>query len=91
MGQSGAFCKHCVAVALSVLADEDDTDEAGEAATATGRPGSGPDIADYLRSLSHDDLVELLLDRMHDDPVLLRRLTLRAAAEGTSDIKELRR
>jgi tetratricopeptide (TPR) repeat protein len=87
MGQGGAFCKHCVAVALAVLADADE-EERDPAATRTG--GSAPDIADYLRSLTHGDLVELLLDRAQDDPVLSRRLLLRAAAEGTPDVKELR-
>jgi uncharacterized Zn finger protein len=86
-GQDGAFCKHCVALGLVLLAD-----------TPADRPKEGNpskpttvDLRGYLTSIDPAELVDLLLDLAANDPALHRRLSLRAAAHGTPDAKELRR
>ncbi|OLF16069.1 SWIM zinc finger family protein [Actinophytocola xanthii] len=78
-GADGNFCKHCVAVGL-VLLDE-------------GAPGSAePDLASYLRTLDHAELVELLLAQAERDTTLYRRLTLRAVGTtGAPQVAVLRR
>ncbi len=65
MGASGAFCKHCVAL--------------GIAAAESGRP-EPPDPRAYLENLSHDELVELILDAAQRDEVLQTRLAFGSAA-----------
>lgn len=62
IGVEGAFCKHCVAVALSWLEEEDP---------------SGPTLDDartYLEALPSSSLAELLVDHAHSDERLARRL-----------------
>lgn len=67
VGVDGAFCKHCVAVALSWRDDH-------------GTPAPTLDDARaYLETLSAPSLVELLIDHAHDDERLARRLLLIAA------------
>jgi len=88
-GQEGAFCKHCVAVGLSLLAHPDDHADGH-------RPGQrrNPtlDLRAFLASLDQAELVELIHDHAQEDPVLHRRLSLRAAAsEDTLDLPALRR
>ncbi|HEX2131325.1 MAG TPA: hypothetical protein VHH15_07170 [Actinophytocola sp.] len=75
----GNFCKHCVAVGLVLLAE--------------GGVGAGePDVAAYLGSLDHRELVDLLLAQAERDPVLYRRLSLRAAStSGAPQVAVLRR
>jgi uncharacterized Zn finger protein len=53
VGVSGAFCKHCVALAIVV--------------SVSGRPGP-PDPRAYLESLGRDELVELVLDAAQRGP-----------------------
>lgn len=69
VGADGAFCKHAVAVALTVSAQ-------GPADAAT----SGDRLGAYLEGLGHAALVELLLERAFLDDDLHRQLTLRAVA-----------
>jgi SWIM zinc finger len=91
--EDGAFCKHCVAVALTV------GEEPGEPGRPRLRvvpcPPPGPDgadggdsgdggddepgdhLADYVSALPHECLVEMVLDQARTDP----RLKLRLLAE----------
>ena len=73
MGESGAFCKHCVAVGLAPLGP----DEAGD---REGTRISLDDVRSHLASLPGEELVELLLEEAREDDRLLDRLRLRAAA-----------
>ena len=78
-GADGNFCKHCVAVGLVLL--EEGRSESGE-----------PDLSAYLSSLDRRELVELLLAQAERDPVLYRKLSLRAAGTaGAPQVAVLRR
>ncbi|NMH97821.1 SWIM zinc finger family protein [Pseudonocardia acidicola] len=63
VGLSGAFCKHCVALAL----------------VAAGSPDTAPDPRAYLETLSHDELIDMILDAAGRDEVLHTRLAAAAA------------
>jgi uncharacterized Zn finger protein len=77
VGVDGAFCKHCVAVALSWRDDH-------------GTPAPTLDDARaYLETLSAPSLVELLIDHAHDDERLARRLLLIAARPASSQSADL--
>jgi uncharacterized Zn finger protein len=81
-GEDGNFCKHCVAVGLSLLA--------GEPARRR-RPVLPPDLRAHLASVDPAVLVDLVVELAADDPALYRRLSLRAATHGGPDVTELRR
>jgi hypothetical protein len=70
----GFFCKHCVAVGLLVLEGAAD--------------GGAADIRGYVETLSRAELVELLVGHANEDPVLFRKLSLKA---GRDDLDVLRR
>jgi hypothetical protein len=114
VGQDGAFCKHCVAVGLALLADARTQPANGQSEVsqpASGQPGGSrpangagggrssrggrstprPDLGAYLRSIDPEELVTLLLETAAGDPVLHRRLSLRAATAGDPDRAELSR
>jgi uncharacterized Zn finger protein len=74
-GQEGFFCKHCVAVALSVLQIGDDLPRRLEAAQAERQA-----LRSWLESLSREELLAELLELLDDDPDLRRRFELRAAS-----------
>jgi uncharacterized Zn finger protein len=74
-GQEGFFCKHCVAVALSVLEIGDDLPRRLEVARAERQA-----LESWLESLSREELVAELLGLLDEDPDLRRRLELRAAS-----------
>ena len=81
VGRQGAFCKHCVAVALAWLHEHDDPAPTLDDARA------------HLETLPQGELVDVLIDHAHDDEALARKLLLRAArpASGaTADIASLR-
>jgi len=70
MGAEGAFCKHCVAVALCWLGSRGDL---------------GPTLDDartHLLTLSREALTELLIDHAHEDESLARRLLLMTTRAG---------
>ncbi|MDP9094532.1 MAG: hypothetical protein M3N95_16730 [Actinomycetota bacterium] len=72
VGGEERFCKHAVAVALVVtdaVAAEEPVAEQNEAI----------DLAAYLRSLDHEALVELLVERASDDDLFDARLRMSAA------------
>jgi uncharacterized Zn finger protein len=81
VGVDGAFCKHCVAVALSWLRDH-------------GPPMPTLDDARaHLETLPPEALVELLIDHAHDDEGLARKLLLvatRPASGESADMGSLR-
>src|SRR5215469_12103978 len=74
-GQEGAFCKHCVAVALSVLQIGDDLPRRLEAAQAQRQA-----LESWLGSLPKEELLAELLGLLDDDRDLRRRFELRAAS-----------
>jgi uncharacterized Zn finger protein len=81
IGREGAFCKHCVAVALAWLGEHDDPAPTLDDARA------------HLQTLPQSELVELLIDHAHDDEALARKLLLQAAqAAGgaAADVASLR-
>ncbi len=80
IGREGAFCKHCVAVAVAWLREHGD---------------SAPSLDDaraYLETLPQSELVDLLIDRAHDDEALARKLLLRTATPTSvgTDVAPLR-
>jgi len=79
IGREGAFCKHCVAVALAWLR------ERGDPAPTLD------DIRAHLETLPQGELVDLLVDHAHDDEALARKLLLRAAtpASAKADVASL--
>jgi hypothetical protein len=74
-GRDGAFCKHCVAVAMSVLKLGEDLPGLIEK-TKAGRAG----LESWLESLSKKELLAELLRLLDEDRDLRRRLELRAAS-----------
>ncbi len=68
MGQSGAFCKHCVAVGLAALGP-------GEAHDL-GTTITLDDVRAHLASLPSEQLVELLIGEAREDERLLGRLRI---------------
>jgi len=76
-GQDGFFCKHLVAVGLTVL-------RLGEAlparrAAAAAKAGA---LDAWLAGLSREDLLAVVRDQIAEDPGFRHRLELRAAASG---------
>ena len=80
VGREGAFCKHCVAVALAWQREHDDTAPTLDDARA------------HLETLPQGELVDILIDHAHDDEALARKLLLRAATPTSSgaDVASLR-
>jgi uncharacterized Zn finger protein len=74
-GQEGSFCKHCVAVALSVLEIGDDLPRRLEAAQAQRQA-----MESWLGSLSKEELLAELLGLLDGNRDLRRRFELRAAS-----------
>ncbi|MEV1069773.1 SWIM zinc finger family protein [Streptomyces sp. NPDC050263] len=83
-GQEGNFCKHCVAVGLTVLrrAKEIPHQRAAARTRASG-------LEAWLAALSREELQALLREQIDGDRELRRRLELRAAA-ARSDLSTVR-
>lgn len=81
LGRDGAFCKHCVAVGLTWIAEGRDlgTGAADDQADAFREE----DLRDFLLNLASEELVSLLLEQAGADDRLRRRLLARAARTGT--------
>lgn len=80
VGQNNVFCKHCVAVALALIA-RGGAKTQDEAALLRG----------YLEGLSKEELVTLLLEHSEEHQALRRLLEARAAASANKiDAKALR-
>jgi len=79
MGGDGAFCKHCVAVGLTWLADAKG-DPAKKSSKASATPVVTLDDARaWLNQQNKKELVEMLLDQAATDQHLRERLLLQAA------------
>ncbi|GGV87301.1 hypothetical protein GCM10015535_36770 [Streptomyces gelaticus] len=76
-GQEGNFCKHCVAVGLTVLRQAESVPLQRTAAASRGRQ-----LTTWLESRSRDELLALVRQHIAGDRDLRRRLELRAAAAG---------
>ncbi|MFF4360554.1 SWIM zinc finger domain-containing protein [Streptomyces sp. NPDC001604] len=77
-GQEGNFCKHCVAVGLTVLRQAEAIPSRRAAARARA---SGLEV--WLTALSRDELLALVREQIGENRELRRRLELRAAAART--------
>ncbi|MGV9350281.1 SWIM zinc finger family protein [Streptomyces spiralis] len=84
-GQEGNFCKHCVAVGLTVLRQAEAIPRQRAAARARA---SG--LEAWLTALSPDELLALVREQIGADRELRRRLELRAAAvrSDTSSVRD---
>jgi len=78
MGDSGVFCKHCVAVGLTYLNGGVD---GGEKEESEGSKDSitAADIRKYLGGREKESLVEIIMEQLADDDALQRRLMLKTA------------
>ncbi|MGK5497865.1 SWIM zinc finger family protein [Streptomyces sp. URMC 125] len=83
-GQEANFCKHCVAVGLTVLRRAKTIPHQRAAARARS---SG--LEAWLSALSRDELLALVREQVAEDRELRRRLELRAAA-ARSDLSTVR-
>jgi uncharacterized Zn finger protein len=77
VGRDGAFCKHCVAVALAWLGDQ-----------ASAVP-TLDQVERYLEKLPREELVSLLIENAEDDERLARRLLLMASRPAAGESAEL--
>lgn len=76
VGEEGAFCKHCVAVAL---------EEAGPdrpSKRTDGAKDEKPDVRKFVAGLDNDALVDLVMEQVDSDWRLRERLTAQAIAHG---------
>jgi uncharacterized Zn finger protein len=80
-GREGFFCKHCVAVAMSVLKMGDDVPRHIEA-TRAGRQA----LQSWLESLSKEELLAEVLVLLDGDRDLRRRFELRAASVNADSV-----
>ncbi|MGD0559779.1 MAG: SWIM zinc finger family protein, partial [Streptosporangiaceae bacterium] len=81
-GEEGFFCKHCVALGLNLLTMGDDLVGAAEAKRSA--------LEDWLRSLSHEELVAELRVVIDDNPELRQRYELRMAS-SSGEVESIRR
>ncbi|MBB6437574.1 SWIM zinc finger family protein [Streptomyces candidus] len=79
-GQEGNFCKHCVAVGLAVLHRASHVPRQRSAAASRTRG-----LAQWLESLSREELLALVREQIERDRELRRRLELRAATARRDD------
>lgn len=78
--EDGAFCKHCVAVALTVAPDEvPPFSSVAEPAEPT-EPSVDSGLTSYVDGLTHDRLVEVVLEQSDSDWALRERLDAEARA-----------
>ncbi|MGW4684005.1 SWIM zinc finger family protein [Streptomyces sp. NPDC004244] len=76
-GQEGNFCKHCVAVGLTVLAQAGSVPRQRSAAASRTRA-----LDTWLDSRTRGELLALVREQLAEDRGLRRRLELRAATAG---------
>ena len=77
-GQQGFFCKHCVAVGLSLLARS--RRRRASSGPASGSYVSPADLSAWLAARSRDELLAIVCDQVVEDEDWRRRLELRAAS-----------
>ncbi|MCP9986447.1 hypothetical protein LUX01_06815 [Streptomyces sudanensis] len=83
-GLEGNFCKHLVALGLTVLARPESLPRQRKAARTRAR-----DLDAWLSGLSREELLALVRDEMAEDRGLRRRLELRSAT-ARGDLAEVR-
>lgn len=83
-GQEGNFCKHLVALGLTLIGREADLSRRRTSARDRARGLEG-----WLADLSREDLIALVREEMAEDRQLRRRLELRAAS-ARGDLAEVR-
>ncbi len=79
--EDGLFCKHCVAVALTVVPEEIRPAIFAAEPTQPAEPLDGPDLTTYVEGLPHERLVDIVLEQCESDWVLLERLDAEARAD----------
>src|SRR5258708_9093954 len=90
-GQEGFFCKHCVAVGLTVMrnarapvrrAAGKETSRAAQTSGGSAESGKtrASDISSWLNSLSREELLAIVCDQVIEDDDWRRRLELRPAS-----------
>ncbi|MBI4540724.1 MAG: SWIM zinc finger family protein [Gemmatimonadetes bacterium] len=80
VGREGAFCKHCVAVALAWL-DQGRSDRA--VGKKVGKPAvTMDDVRAYLAGQDKNVVVDMLMDQAGDDDRLRQRLLMNAAKKS---------
>lgn len=80
VGAEGAFCKHCVAVGLALLAEQHG---GGKASKKSKRASvTMDDVRAYLAAQDKTALVDLLMKQAMDDDRLRERLLMTAARKG---------
>lgn len=84
--EDGSFCKHCVAVALSVVPPEPPPAKKKGARRAPFAPE--PDFDAFVRSLTADELVKIVLEQAEVDWRLHERLATRAAVAAGAGVDE---
>jgi len=86
VGDDGAFCKHCVAVALMLGGVDRDAPVPHRSRSRAGR--SGIDLRTFLQTLEAEELVELLFGQASQDWRLREQLTGRALAARGAGIDQ---
>jgi uncharacterized Zn finger protein len=86
VGDDGDFCKHCVAVALSIGSVGGTDPKRARRAVKAKQPKI--DLEAYVRTLGTEQLAALVMAQASDDWRLRERLTARAAAAQGSGIDE---
>lgn len=79
MGADGVFCKHCVAVGLTWLANNQETSRVKNSTVTVTSVVTLDDARKWLTSQEKSQLVEMLLDQAALDTHLRERLLLSAA------------
>jgi uncharacterized Zn finger protein len=87
VGDDGAFCKHCVAAALSLGGATNPAPERRKSRSKL--PNDDVDLHAFLQTLHDQELVDLLLEQVEQDWRLRERLTGRALAARGSSIDEI--
>jgi uncharacterized Zn finger protein len=78
-GQAGSFCKHCVAVGLAALGSAAGAaSDAAALASRRARQAPAGATADWLRSLSRDELIAELCEVIEHDAQLRQHFQRRA-------------
>ncbi|SAL00355.1 hypothetical protein AWB78_05937 [Caballeronia calidae] len=94
VGQTGTFCKHLVAVALSWLENSGTEvfhpDDSEPAKLRKKRKTSEELISEYVATLSDDAMRELLLDAVERDIVLRDQLLFAARAANANDLPSMK-
>lgn len=73
MGDEGEFCKHCVAVALSLLKQKDNEGKKSRAKITLH------DVQDYLATLDKDTLIKMMMQQVQENESLRQKLIFQAS------------